>query len=563
VELLRTQQDRIYNLCFQVLRHAQDAEDAAQKVLLKLVEGIGALPDVTALRRWLYRVCVTTALDLLTERSRRRAREREVALMRQTGTAPQPEGEGDLLAAIGSLDVEVGDLLVRHYFEKATLKELATEQRVSEVAIWKRIEKGKGRLRELLTTQTPALSMAALDIRLSSIVPARAPAALAAVAVAAKAGAGATLGGIAMAAKTGSTAKIVAACIGLLAAVLGGAIYVQGARARQEALEARDQAAPAAAQHRSSDPRIATAPASTPAVTAASIPAAVATPSAAVDGSSDTALREKLRTVIRLNLQMKRRVKPDPGADAEARKEMMAIMSEVGPVLQSPSKDPALFARYTRLSFEVMFEELGAPMAESQKATIAVAVERLRVQLEQFQKDPAQDRWVSELKGYRELIAGMKSLTDEQLGKLSEITSPAYMFPVTGTEIVVLDRVGSPAVEVAREWSKKYQLDEAQKTVAGTAARSFVDAWEQVDRRFEAQYGRRPAALSAGQPVGSFMDQTSIVVDYAVLTLEAQREALRLLEGALTPEQLNRMQNTPMSQFLRAGPVVGAPGTPQ
>src|SRR4051812_43722991 len=98
VALLRTQQDRIYNLCFQVLRQAQDAEDAAQKVLLKLVEGIGALPDVQALRRWLYRVCVTTALDVRTERSRRRAREQEVALMKQTVMAPNPEGEGDLLA---------------------------------------------------------------------------------------------------------------------------------------------------------------------------------------------------------------------------------------------------------------------------------------------------------------------------------------------------------------------------------------------------------------------------------------------------------------------------------
>jgi RNA polymerase sigma factor (sigma-70 family) len=271
VGLVRTQQDRIYNLCFQVLRHAQDAEDAAQKVLLKLVEGVGALPDATALRRWLYRVCVTTALDVRTERSRRRAREREVALMKQTGTAPHPEGEGDLLAAIGSLDAEVGDLLVRHYFEKATLKELATEQRISEVAIWKRIEKGKGRLRELLTAQTPALSMAALDVRLTSIVPARAPAALAAVAVAAKVGAGAALGVITVAAKTGGTAKIVAACIGLLAAGLGWTIYVQGARERQEALEARGPVAVAAARPPSSDPRMASAPASTPATTAASV----------------------------------------------------------------------------------------------------------------------------------------------------------------------------------------------------------------------------------------------------------------------------------------------------
>jgi len=92
--LLKTQQDRVYNLCFQVLRHAEDAEDAAQKVLLKLVEGLGALPDAAALRRWLYRVCVTTALDVRTERSRRRAREREVALMNPIQSAPASDGEG-------------------------------------------------------------------------------------------------------------------------------------------------------------------------------------------------------------------------------------------------------------------------------------------------------------------------------------------------------------------------------------------------------------------------------------------------------------------------------------
>src|SRR6185295_6041810 len=120
VELLRTQQDRIYNLCFQVLRQAQDAEDAAQKVLLKLAEGVGALPDAAALRRWLYRVCVTTALDVRTQRSRRRAREREVALMNPSETAPEPQGEGEILTAIASLDADAGDLVVRHYFEKST-----------------------------------------------------------------------------------------------------------------------------------------------------------------------------------------------------------------------------------------------------------------------------------------------------------------------------------------------------------------------------------------------------------------------------------------------------------
>jgi hypothetical protein len=38
-----THQDTVYNLCFQVLRQSQNAQDAAQQVLLSL---LGALPKI-------------------------------------------------------------------------------------------------------------------------------------------------------------------------------------------------------------------------------------------------------------------------------------------------------------------------------------------------------------------------------------------------------------------------------------------------------------------------------------------------------------------------------------
>jgi RNA polymerase sigma factor (sigma-70 family) len=555
--LLKTQQDRVYNLCFQVLRHAQDAEDAAQKVLLKLVEGLGALPDAAALRRWLYRVCVTTALDVRTERSRRRAREREVALMNPIQSAPASDGEGDLLAAIGSLEEDLGDLLVRHYFEKSTLKELAAEQRVSEVAVWKRIEKGKERLRKLLSTPSSAMSMAALELRLTSIVPAKAPAAWPAAALAAKAGVPAAVGAMAVAAKAGSSAKIVAACIGLLAAGLGGAVYLGAVRTRQEPQEARDQALKPSAHRRPKDPTTGAAAAPFPTAAApGKAPESAATTKAGPSG--DAELKERLRKVIRLSLQAKGLGKPGDVPDPGLVKEVEAITDDLGPAFKDPASVPGLFAGVYRYTMEVIFEELGVPMSESQKGALLSAVGRMRAPLEECSKGPLQDYAVNELRAYRELVVGLKSLTEAQLGNLAQFTTPSEMFPISGSEIVVFNGIQESSEEVVRVWTKAYQLGDAQMSAAGTAAKTFVDAWDRIDRQFEAQYGYRPGTKPPGTPAGNFADRTGMAVDYALSTLEAERDALRLLEGALTAEQLNRLRGAPMTRFNRGTVPVGA-----
>jgi RNA polymerase sigma-70 factor (ECF subfamily) len=545
--LLRTQQDRVYNVCYQVLRHAQDAEDAAQKVLLKLVEGIGGLPDAVALRRWLHRVCLTTSLDARTERSRRRAREREVALKKQTDSTPEPDGEGDLMGAIGSLDADLGDLILRHYFEKTTLKELAAERQVSEVAVWKRIEKGKGKLRELLSTSGAAMSMAALDLRLASIVPVQAPVAWTGVVLAAKASV--ALGGLAVAAKGVSTAKIVAACIGLLAVGLAAGIAIGSSRARREAPEVQQPQVVAVAKPTvekggapSGESASASAPAPAAAVSVRQVPA---------EASPDDGLRELLRKMARMAIKARGSGKLDASSDPEALPVMTKIMTELGPTLQAPASDPPRYSKIVKLSLDVMFEELGCPLTEAQKSSIGAGVDRMKAQLEQCRNESAQDRNIGELRAYRELNAGLKALTDVQIGKMTEVTSPSTMFPLGGTTTVLLNTIEDPAEQIAREWIKGYQLVDSQNQAAASAARTYVETLDQVDRRFEAQYGHRPGEKPAGSSLNSFVDQTAAVVDYAIATAEAQRDALRLLEGAMTPEQLEKLRGTTMTEFKR------------
>src|SRR5687767_15517837 len=75
VRLLKAYQDTVYSVCFQVLRHAQDAEDASQEALLKAVRQMDSIDDSERFSAWLYRVALHAALDLRRSRGRREARE--------------------------------------------------------------------------------------------------------------------------------------------------------------------------------------------------------------------------------------------------------------------------------------------------------------------------------------------------------------------------------------------------------------------------------------------------------------------------------------------------------
>src|SRR5690349_14001356 len=79
--LLEEQQDRVYNLCYQVLRHPENAEDAAQQVLMSLLDALPRLSDGAHLKQWLHRAAFHVSLDLKKVQKRRRERETKAGAM--------------------------------------------------------------------------------------------------------------------------------------------------------------------------------------------------------------------------------------------------------------------------------------------------------------------------------------------------------------------------------------------------------------------------------------------------------------------------------------------------
>jgi RNA polymerase sigma factor (sigma-70 family) len=67
-ELIRSVQDRVYNLALRMLWHPEDAQDATQEILIRIVTHLASFERQCAFSTWVYRIACNT---LLSTRKRR------------------------------------------------------------------------------------------------------------------------------------------------------------------------------------------------------------------------------------------------------------------------------------------------------------------------------------------------------------------------------------------------------------------------------------------------------------------------------------------------------------
>jgi len=67
-ELVGTNEKRIYNLCYRMMKNEQDAQDMAQEALIKAWKSLRKFNLKAAFSTWLYKIAVNTCLDELRKR---------------------------------------------------------------------------------------------------------------------------------------------------------------------------------------------------------------------------------------------------------------------------------------------------------------------------------------------------------------------------------------------------------------------------------------------------------------------------------------------------------------
>ncbi len=157
-----------YSLCYQILRHAQDAEDASQTVLLQLLDHQAQIQDAKHLRAFLHKACFHVSLNLKRSRRRRLDHERIKAERAEAEVAPTDDAIQEHLA---KLDDDARALLVGRYFERRTIQELASDAGCSTTSVGKRLEKAREMLLLSLSRAGVAFTLPRLEAFFASVAP--------------------------------------------------------------------------------------------------------------------------------------------------------------------------------------------------------------------------------------------------------------------------------------------------------------------------------------------------------------------------------------------------------
>ena len=155
--LVREQARFVYRVCYSVLRHHHDAEDAAQETFVRVWRNRSKLAGIRELRGWLARIAWRVALD------RRRANPemslddavQAVAKLRAAGaTAEQLVSDRQMAALlerlIASLPRELREPLVLSTIEEMTAADIAAALEIPEASVRTRVFRARQLLREKL-----------------------------------------------------------------------------------------------------------------------------------------------------------------------------------------------------------------------------------------------------------------------------------------------------------------------------------------------------------------------------------------------------------------------------
>lgn len=144
-DILNTYGDLLYRTGMLILGNPQDVQDVLQEVMLKCMKKMPVFHDKEHEKAWLLRVTVNLCKDML--RFRRRHQYLDIETLDIESTQVQDEG---LLREIALLPPKWRVVIILHYVEGYSLKEIAKILTISENAVKKRMQRAKDALKKRL-----------------------------------------------------------------------------------------------------------------------------------------------------------------------------------------------------------------------------------------------------------------------------------------------------------------------------------------------------------------------------------------------------------------------------
>lgn len=163
-DMVESRQRLVFNTVIGFLQNHEDAEDVTQEVFIKVFESIGQFKGESAFTTWLYRISVTTALEFLRKKSRKK-RSGFITRFFGEGNTPindqpdfvhpgvkldQRENARLLFLAMRNLPENQRIAFTLHKVEGLSYQEVADVMVVSVSAVESLLHRAKQNLRKLL-----------------------------------------------------------------------------------------------------------------------------------------------------------------------------------------------------------------------------------------------------------------------------------------------------------------------------------------------------------------------------------------------------------------------------
>jgi len=153
VAIVERFQDRVWRVCYRVMGNADDAQDAAQEVFVRLFLNRAKFAQRSKYSTWVHGIAVRTCLMIRRGRGRRQRRENiagEAALQRheRRDEGARDDITIDLERMLETLDEDERALLLLKYAEGHNYEELAEMFELSVSACKMRISRARAKLKE-------------------------------------------------------------------------------------------------------------------------------------------------------------------------------------------------------------------------------------------------------------------------------------------------------------------------------------------------------------------------------------------------------------------------------
>ncbi len=115
----------VYRLCFTYMKNRADAEDCAEDVFVKVLNGAYGFEDETHERKWLTVTAANLCKDRLKSAARKRVTSIDGGNMPEIA-APEREDVSDVLQAVTALPAKLKDVVWLYYYEGYPTDEISS-----------------------------------------------------------------------------------------------------------------------------------------------------------------------------------------------------------------------------------------------------------------------------------------------------------------------------------------------------------------------------------------------------------------------------------------------------